>query len=108
MDPTFSASCFDADVLVCKQFPTAQLCADPTWAFGSCRKTCGLCQSKMIDILICLQDRIPWFVAYFCPLYVRLIMLTYNIIMSTCDYIYRHDKQQNRPHMKHNLSRMLT
>nr|XP_022322972.1 mucin-2-like [Crassostrea virginica] len=46
---TITASCFDADVLVCKQFPTAQLCADPTWAFGSCRKTCGLCQKSTVN-----------------------------------------------------------
>lgn len=72
MDPTFSASCFDADELVCKQFPTAQLCADPTWAFGSCRKTCGLCQSKMIDILIFLQDLIPWFGGVLLPLICKI------------------------------------
>nr|XP_034302298.1 uncharacterized protein LOC105322515 isoform X2 [Crassostrea gigas] len=39
---TITNNCFDVDP-ICSQFPSTQLCADKNWAFGSCRKTCGLC-----------------------------------------------------------------
>eukprot|EP00105_Crassostrea_gigas_P005839 XP_011419570.1 PREDICTED: A-agglutinin anchorage subunit [Crassostrea gigas] len=43
---TITNNCFDVDP-ICSQFPSTQLCADKNWAFGSCRKTCGLCSETM-------------------------------------------------------------